>query len=190
MVAKAINCYSFTYLDLLHYTLCPATRYDVFLEVLFWLIFSLWTYSWLDVKFNGKKYIDRKEWKATDPTLLSEGLFSIGTVVAFCKLFYFFQTGHSLGPLIVSILGINYMVQIIRVFLLQCLNVCCVAVMLSLYLQVSFSKMFNDILDFMQIYLCVLLSFSLGMARLYYYYKGQVKHTDGDTKAQSSIFLG
>ena len=64
------------------------------------------------------------------------------------------------------------------------------AVMLSLYLQVSFSKMFNDILDFMQIYLCVLLSFSLGMARLYYYYKEQVKHTEGESKSQSSIFLG
>ena len=50
--------------------------------------------------------------------------------------------------------------------------------------------MFKDIMDFMQIYLCVLISFSLGMARLYYYYKGQVKHSDGDTKKQSDLFLG
>ncbi len=159
-------------------------RYDLTLQLLFWTIFALWGYSWLDVKLHGHKYQDRKEWKSTDPNLLSEAIFAITTVVAFCKLFYFFQTGHELGPLIVSqgscclrnehwVLGVAH------------LENCFVAL-----LQVSFSRMFKDITDFVQIYLCVLVSFSLGMARLYYYYKGQVKTKDGETEAQSNIFMG
>ena len=74
------------------------------LEAIFWTIFGLWAYSWFDVKFHGNKYANRKEWKATDPTLISEGIFAVATVLAFCKLFYFFQTGNALGPLIVSII--------------------------------------------------------------------------------------
>ena len=77
-------------------------RYDTMLEVTFWTIFALWAYSWFDVRYRGNKYVNRKEWKATDPTLISEGIFAGATVMAFCKLFYFFQTGYSLGPLIVS----------------------------------------------------------------------------------------
>ena len=144
----------------------------------------LWAYSWFEVQINGNKYTNRKEWKPLDATLLSEGIFSIATVLAFCKLFYFFQTGHALGPLIVSPERYSPLIRDLTGYLEKLF--CTYAESL----QVSFSRMFTDIMHFMQIYLCVLVSFSLGMARLYYYYKGQVRRSRGETEAQSSLFLG
>ncbi|XP_037568492.1 transient-receptor-potential-like protein [Dermacentor silvarum] len=51
----------------------------------------------------GARVLDRVQWPANDPTLISEGVFAMANVFSFARIIYLFQTNPHLGPLQISL---------------------------------------------------------------------------------------
>lgn len=51
----------------------------------------------------GARVLDRIQWPANDPTLISEGVFAMANVFSFARIIYLFQTNPHLGPLQISL---------------------------------------------------------------------------------------
>ncbi|CAH1786057.1 unnamed protein product [Owenia fusiformis] len=77
--------------------------YDMIMMMVFLLTFILWVVAYHDVRVNGNKFLERKYWEMTDPTLLAECTLAIATIMAFGRVLQFFQVNNTLGPLQVSI---------------------------------------------------------------------------------------
>lgn len=70
---------------------------------LFITVFLLWIAAAIDVKVNGQRDLERKYWHKFDPTLISEGIFCIATIMAFFKLLFICQLDYRLGHLQISL---------------------------------------------------------------------------------------
>ena len=55
-------------------------------------------------------------------------------------------------------------------------------------LQTSLSYMFRDICNFLVIFMVVVVSFAMGLHKLYHYYTGQVRNINGEVSMQSDAF--
>ncbi|XP_015588329.1 short transient receptor potential channel 4 [Cephus cinctus] len=81
----------------------PWNWYEVIMLSLFLLTFLFWAAAAIDVAKNGQRDLERKYWHKYDPTLVSEGLFCIATIMAFFKLMFICQLNYHLGPLQMSL---------------------------------------------------------------------------------------
>ncbi|XP_014670322.1 PREDICTED: short transient receptor potential channel 4-like [Priapulus caudatus] len=88
--------------------------YNMTMTLSFIINFAAWLWSYLDVKWWGNKYLERKYWHAHDATLIGEGMFALSTVQAFSRLQYIFQINQHLGPQQISL---SHMIQDILKFL-------------------------------------------------------------------------
>ncbi|XP_049947297.1 short transient receptor potential channel 4-like [Schistocerca serialis cubense] len=77
--------------------------YDVVTHLLFVATFTSWLCALLDVQASDQETLERAYWHYLDPTLVAEGLFAIGTIMAFGRLLLLFQLNYHLGPLLVSV---------------------------------------------------------------------------------------
>ncbi|XP_078602418.1 short transient receptor potential channel 7-like [Branchiostoma floridae x Branchiostoma japonicum] len=60
-------------------------------------------YSGTQWEYYTKERSDRKYWMASDPELISEGLFAVGIVLSFSRIAYILPANESIGPLQISL---------------------------------------------------------------------------------------
>ncbi|XP_046663571.1 short transient receptor potential channel 4-like [Homalodisca vitripennis] len=75
--------------------------YDLITELLFAMTVAFWISAYITL--STLPDLERKYWHYLDPQLLAEGLFCIGTVMAFMKLLLLIQMNYILGPMQVSL---------------------------------------------------------------------------------------
>ncbi|XP_054275609.1 short transient receptor potential channel 5-like [Macrosteles quadrilineatus] len=74
--------------------------YDLFTQLMFAMTFAFWMCALLTLETMPD--LERKYWHYLDPQLLAEGLFCIGTVLAYLRLLLLVQMHHTLGPMQIS----------------------------------------------------------------------------------------
>ncbi|XP_078683452.1 short transient receptor potential channel 7-like [Branchiostoma floridae x Branchiostoma belcheri] len=60
-------------------------------------------YSGTQWEYYTRERSDRKYWVASDPELISEGLFAVGIVLSFSRIAYILPANESIGPLQISL---------------------------------------------------------------------------------------
>lgn len=74
--------------------------YDLFTQLMFAMTFAFLICALLTLE--SMPDLERKYWDYLDPQLLAEGLFCIGTVLAYLRLLLLIQMHHTLGPMQIS----------------------------------------------------------------------------------------
>lgn len=76
--------------------------YDFTLLFIFISTFLLWTVAYYEVGQHNAT-LERKFWYYSDPILIAEGLFCIGTIMSFFRILFLCQLSYHLGPLQISL---------------------------------------------------------------------------------------
>ena len=149
--------------------------YDIVDLLLFYCTFGIWYELWQREASIPPK--DRMEWEWNDPVLIAESLFGFATILSFGKLLQIFRVSTYRFPESVhSALSMTNLSISPRRGLY----------MLGLSFQVdrrmgplliSLGKMVFDMIRFLVVYICIVLSFPTGLSNMYETYHDQVTDT-------------
>lgn len=78
--------------------------FDFAMALCFLFTFMFWLAAWADVAANQDEELPRRYWDGFDPSLISEGLLVLATILAFLRLYLPMSLNYYLGPLQVCLL--------------------------------------------------------------------------------------